>query len=323
MSEQPTSSHRVAIVGASTPQGTALREALARYGVSGSKVDLYGGDGGEAVISEYDGEARLIQDPELVEIVAHDVVYLCQRGALVRDVARTAGPGTLVIDMAGGLGQSASLADPDLEPAATRDLGGVLAVAHPLAAIIAELLRELDRCLGVERVEAVVLRPAADYGEAGLEELREQTVHLLNFAELPISVFGRQLAFNVLADDSGEEQKIVQDLEALLGWSDRRLALRLVTVPVFRGHCFQLHFRLRAESSVEEIGTVLGEGRMLQPPGADQPTTPLEVAAEIRIGLSNLSEDGLGGYWLWAVAGEATAAGADRAVRLAASLGGL
>lgn len=322
MSEQPASARRVAVVGASTPSGTALREALARFGLPGAQVNLYGSAGGEAVISEYDGEARLIQGPELAEIVAHDVVYLCESGTLARDVARAVGPDTLVIDVVGGLGKNANLADPDLEPSAARDLGGVLAVAHPLAAIFAELLRELDRRFGVERIEAVILRPAADYGEAGLEELREQTVRLLNFTELPTSVFGRQLAFNILADDSGEEQKIVQDLEGLLGWPDRRLTLRLVTVPVFHGHCFQVHLRLRADSSLEEVGAVLGQARMLQPPGADQPATPLDVATETRIGLSRLSEDGLGGYWLWAVAGEATAAGADRAVRLAVKLGG-
>ena len=48
--------------------------------------------------------------------------------------------------------------------------------------------------------------------------------------------------------------------------------------------------------------------------------TPLDVTDEMRTSLSELSEDGIGAYWLWAVAGETAARGAQRAVRLAATL---
>ena len=48
---------RAAVVGATTGDGTRLREALAESGVPGSRVDLYAPVGGEALISEYAGEA--------------------------------------------------------------------------------------------------------------------------------------------------------------------------------------------------------------------------------------------------------------------------
>ncbi len=59
---------------------------------------------------------------------------------------------------------------------------------------------------------------------------------------------------------------------------------------------------------------------LLRPQTADSPTTPLDVTQETRTGLSELSEDGTGAYWLWVVAGETAARGARRAVRLAAAL---
>ena len=67
---------RIAVVGAESTSGTLLRAALAESHVPGSRVNLYGLADGEAVISEYDGEARLIQDPNLREIVAHEVIFL-------------------------------------------------------------------------------------------------------------------------------------------------------------------------------------------------------------------------------------------------------
>ena len=61
---------RVALVGADTVDGSRVRGALARSRVSGSRVDLYGTTHGEVVLSEYAGEARLIQEPELYRQVA-------------------------------------------------------------------------------------------------------------------------------------------------------------------------------------------------------------------------------------------------------------
>ena len=56
---------RVAVVGAPTTAGSRLREALAKHGVPGDQVDLYGGTGGEVVISEY---AHPLLDEPLLRI---------------------------------------------------------------------------------------------------------------------------------------------------------------------------------------------------------------------------------------------------------------
>jgi hypothetical protein len=42
-------SARVAVVGAESPAGARLREALAELGIAGSRVDLFGVTGGEVV----------------------------------------------------------------------------------------------------------------------------------------------------------------------------------------------------------------------------------------------------------------------------------
>ena len=94
---------RIAVVGAESHSGGLLRAALAASKVPGSRVNLYGLAGDEAVISAYDGEARLIQDPNLPEIVAHDVVYLCEPGELAAQVIETAAPTCTVIDLIGCL----------------------------------------------------------------------------------------------------------------------------------------------------------------------------------------------------------------------------
>ena len=76
---------RVAVVGATTPQGTRLREALARRRVAGARVNLFGAEEGEAVISEYAGEARLVQQASPADVVEHEIIFLCEAGELARD----------------------------------------------------------------------------------------------------------------------------------------------------------------------------------------------------------------------------------------------
>jgi len=306
-------SPRVAVLGAPTEDGCRLCKALAEFGVSGKRVDLYGRASDEVVLGEYAGEARMIQAPDVDEIAGHDIVFVCEPGQVASAVLEAAGSETVLIDMLNCLAPEKRC----------------FAVPHPLTLVLAELLLPLERELGLSEVVAMVIRPAADYGHAGVEELREQTVRLLSFAEVPVSTFGRQLAFNIFPhgrptpDRPDLEPRIQGELTKLLGWSENHMTLRLITAPLFYGHCLQLRFRPARETALEGVRGVF-EGAGLLHGDTDQvPSTPLEVTGEVSLELSDISDDGLGGFWLWAVAGETGSRGAQQAVRLAAEVGGL
>jgi aspartate-semialdehyde dehydrogenase len=280
------------------------------------------------VISEYDGEARLVQEPEPSEVLAHDVIFLCESGGISGKLTGDGSPKPLVIDLVGGAPEKdpQPLIHMDFNPDAARDHDGRLSVPHPISILLAELLGPLDRELGVTEAVSVILRPAADFGEAGVEELREQTVRLLNFIEIPVATFGRQLAFNVIPQaeldcDSHElEQRISQDVARLLGWERRRLTLRLLAAPVFFGHCLQLRLRFREGASASRIETILKDRTISLPSASRGGSTPMDVSDQKRTSLYEIADDGLGGFWLMAVAGEAGGKGAEQAVRLADSL---
>jgi len=321
---------RVAVVGAEAREGCFLREILALRKLPGSRVNLYATCGSEAVISEYDGEARLIQESVPDEIADHDVVFLCERGELATKVAAACGPTTVVIDLVNGL-------PGDLRPRLVHtsiDSGnldtphGFYTVPHPLASITAELLHDLDRELAVREVVGLILRPAADHGEEGLEELRQQTANLLNFTEMPTEVFGGQLAFNVIGTPATSEtrplaERVAVESGSLLGWNDRRLTLSLVTVPVFHGH--SLRFRVRFEESVtpQRVREVASNARFIEAHEENPASTPVDVSANRRLVLHDVNSDGLGGVWLSAVAGGSGSRGAEDAIKLAERVVGL
>ena len=303
---------RVAVVGAGTPSGARIRAALAERGIPGERVDLYADTGGEVVLSEYDGEARLIQSSDPVEIVRSDVIFLCEGGDAARRVLDSAPQGALVLDLvAAGAPTRARLVE----------------VPQPLATLLTDILRPVQSRVGVRQATAVVIRPASDFGQAGLEELRDQTVRLLSFASTPQEVFGRQLAFNVIpqallaSEPPGLEERIAREVERAIGWPGPRLTVALLTAPLFYGHAVMLRLEPETATDAGALGELLRDATgLVGDRGSSEPAlTPLEAADRRGVDVTRVRPDGLGGFWVWAVAGEAEAVAAEQAVALAAS----
>ena len=315
---------KIALVGASTPEGSRVRKALEAARIPGAKVDLYGQSDGEVALGEYAGEARLIQQTAEGETDAHQVVLVCERGTAVEGWIDRAAADCTVIDVVGGLSgrARATLLHPERGPA--EPTGGFWTVPHPLSLVLYDLLRPVDRGPGIDEAVAVVLRPAADYGKAGVEELRQQTVHVLNFDEMPVETFGRQLAFNIVPDPAlscaipGLEQEIPTQVAQMLGWERERLTLRFLAAPLFYGHGVELRLRTPNGAELDEVRRALAESDLAPRQGGGPSIwTPLEVANERAIRVGDLSADGLGGFWIWAVAGRSGARAAEMAVDFA------
>lgn len=316
----------VAVVGAGTPCGALVREALAEQRVAGSRVRLFGTVEGDAVLSEYRGEARLIQAPDLEEIGRHEVIFVCEDSPAAAATIERRLPSALVVDLMGiGSAADGPLVHPSLNPEAARGPAGVLRAPHAIASLLAESLLPVERLAEIRSAAAVVLRPAADFGEPGLEELRDQTVGLLRFVEPPKSVFGgRQLAFNVIpeaglgeAAEAGLERRVASEVASLLGWPERRLTVSLVAAPVFHGHAASVRIVPGRPLPEAELRSALACGGPSRGGAAAPAVTPLDAAGERRTSVSEAWDDGIGGVWLWVIAGEAGPASAANAVRLA------
>ncbi len=313
---------RLAILGAETAVGARLREVLAEARVPGGRVELFATSPSQeagGLLSEYAGEARLIQQARLESLEGHAVVFVCARTPESERLAAGASEATLWLD----LDPLASAAPGALAPSAAdaqalRSGPRRLCVAHTLSLMLRELLEPVQRAVGLEEVTGVVLRPAADYGARALEELREQTLRLFRFEPYPTEVFGKALSFNVLPETCGivpadTGRRIAQELEVFLGWSEPRLSVTLLAVPVFHGHAAALHLRCPGRASVRDVERVLRDCGLDRPEGR----TPME-AAERETGLhAEVRPSETGGVWVWAVHGAAEGARLRLAWRLA------
>jgi len=312
----------IALVGAQSPIGQRIREALERRHVDGGRVHMFAADSsetaGEAQLSEYAGEPRLIQEPDPDAIACHPYVFLCGPGDATRRLASQPPPGRWVLDLChdrsgdrnvryGGL--------PGEDPGAP----GLLAMPHPLSTAITTLLEPLGDALAGLRWSGWCMRPAADFGQAGVDELREQTVRLLNFTSSPKDVFGHQLAFNVLPEPVVPEAG-ASVRARVRGDLSRRFPgvegdLQLSVAPVFFGHVLSLHLRFTsAEAAAAGIAAL------------DLPAEPPPQASPVELGIEDgaraawFTPSGSAAGWLWAVFGNLDAEVAARVLEDVESL---
>ena len=309
-----TAGGRIAVLGAASPAGAHLKAALADRGIPGGRVALFGLQREIAVLSEYDGEARLVQAADELDAAAYAAIFVCEVGHGVADLTRAATSGTLVVDMTGSIPGAVLKGAPGDSPEAR-----LVAVPHAVTLLLISLLAPIQRAIGVTRVSAFVLRPASDFGEGGLEELREQTVHLLRFEKTPTEIFGRQLAFNALPEHLfplGEEAastRVVYETRAILGTPDLPLALSQALVPVFFGHAVAVHVDLVHPGRAEALAAWR---EAFDVEIASDPDTGATLDAPEGSGILVSRVDEVTGSTLrvWALGSEAGAAAAARAI---------
>lgn len=322
---------RVAVLGAETPSGAWVRAALESAKVPGASVDLYGQTRGQAVLSEYGGEARLIQDPDPDDLASHAVVFVCEPGP-VADALRSSGQtDRLVVDLGGVVagGERARLAHVGL---ADRDVvpdAGVVEAPHAMTLGVARVLGPIAAGPGLRSATVVALRPAGDLGEAGVEELRRQTVHLLSFSEVSTEVFDRQLAFNcipqmlVREDIAGVDDLVAGQLDSLLDLAPGTSSFHSVFVPVFFGHGFQIRVETRDPVTPDSLAQCLDAARSVEFAADGAAATPVEVDGNDAARVAALGVDGSNGAWMWAALDGAGEAAGHQAVAIARQAGRL
>gem|GEM_PF-3333406 len=323
---------RIALVGAQASEGVRIKKVLEAMQVDGSRVDLFGSCDGEQSLSDYNGEARVIQEADRAAIERHGLIFLCEPDSFTERYLADPEKDTVALDLTGtgyrrgGL----DLAHDRFRPPAPAAAGGLWCVPDSLSLLLAEILQPLVEDAGLEEVTAFVLRPAADFGDSAVEELRKQTVQLLNFGSPPTECFHRQLAFNAVPDryvpaGGGEDRhrRIVRETAVLTRIDPGRLYLEMAVLPMFYGHGAMIRIRTDRDAAVDRLYEILDAQEGIQASSGDGGCTPMEVNGRGGTSVSLIRRAGnhRREFWLWAAADDADTRAAVQAIRLARRFG--
>jgi aspartate-semialdehyde dehydrogenase len=184
-------------------------------------------------------------------------------------------------------------------------------VAHPASVVLALLFIRLQRKHKIRRVNVTILEPASEHGRAGMDELHDQTVKLLSFQQLPMLVFGTQVAFN-LVPSYGEgsvptmaaiEERVLAHYRLIANGHAPIPSLMIVQAPVFHAHTFSIYVELESPASLEEFeGAITGEHVEITRSEQSEPSN-LNVAGQQSVQVASRRDpQNPAGFWVWAAA---------------------
>ena len=325
-----TDGFQMALFGATTLLGKAIRENLEKRSFPAQSMRLFDRTERQGTVAEFQGEAVLVTspDPDLLDRV--DIAFLC--GSPEDSQPYLGWPAEkefVAIDLS-----KASTGNPDI-PVIHYRLNRsrihlrerIIASPSPVSQALSTVLSPLQKALGIRSAVATVFPPASDRGDEGVDELFRQTVNILNFQEVPKEVFSRQLAFNLIphyspagvTDRTDPQITIARETVKILE-VDFPLQVGVVQAPVFHCHSMLLWVQLVNSATGEEVSRILGDQAdltVLGPGGG--PTTPVELVGNDRIHVQTLdpSSPGMDSCWLWMVSDSLRTGAALNAVRIA------
>jgi len=307
----------VAIVGGDSLLAREIRDLLEAEKPA-PRVQLISAAAEDATVLTADDEEAVVMLPlSAASLEGSTVAYLAGSAASSRRTLKLSpnAGGRLLIDLTGSLAEQpkARLRAPSAEPKATKPTDtAVQVIAHPGAIALTMLLTRLTAAAKVTASVVHVFEPASERGRRGIEELRKQTVSVLAFKKLDVTVFDTQLAFNLLArygDEAlepleGIEERLERDTATLLSaWTAIPMpSIRLVQAPVFHGHSMSIWVEFETNVDTKQLSRILtAAGIDVRP---DEPPSNANIAGQSGLSVGAIQADRTNprACWIWMVA---------------------
>jgi aspartate-semialdehyde dehydrogenase len=297
--ERLRKSPNVAIVGSTSLLGKELQDVLEARDFPLGRLVLLETEEYAGLLREFAGEIQITQ---VISPAAFDDIdiafFTCSPEIMRAYVESGARFPELTIDLTqAGLDGTVYL--DGISDTRTLKSRGYFVNPHPATIVIARTLSRLHNKYGLQSAAVTILQPASERGNAGVDELQEQTVSLLNFHQLTNKVFDGQLAFNILPEQEASERaenRIMEQLSGILGNAFPKPLITAAQMPVFHSHVYSMFVDLLATPTVADLATQLDRGLDLPSPVGVVGTDKIHVG-RIR---GDVNHAGAYSVWLFA-----------------------
>jgi aspartate-semialdehyde dehydrogenase len=310
---------RVAIVGAASLKGKEVKELLTERGFPAVDVRLLDDEESLGQLDAVGDEPSFVQSVVPEHLNGVDFAFFTAEQAFTAktwDMARRAGSEIIDLSYALESRPEVTIRAPWLE----QELGEghpvqlvstPVAIAHPVAVVLALLLVRLHKLHPIRHVNATVFEPASEHGRRGMDELHDQTVNLLSFQQLPTIVYGTQVAFNMVPGygETAEpaltmvEQRVLQHYKLISGGRAPVPSLMLLHAPVFHAHTFAIYVEMQSAVSAGDFEAALaGEHlEIIRSQAAEPSNLNASGQTQVQVAIRSDAQHDTG-FWIWAAA---------------------
>jgi aspartate-semialdehyde dehydrogenase len=291
-------STRIVIAGASSLLGAELKSLLEESRFAAADFRLVDEELSAGTLTEAAGEATVIQPVEADSFNRANIIFFTGSAPFTRtniELARRSG--AIVVDLSGE-----TLSEPStvawfsnldqLQLKSTAAVQKSFAVPSPAAIAAGSLSLALAK-FTPEHFTLVALQSASESGRKGIEELEQQTSHLLSFQSIGSPHFDTQVGFNLLdrfgpqsrENLASSRDRLRRELAAILGPSTKIPAVQLIQAPVFYGLAFTLAAKFASPTDTTQLSAAAkSAGFVINP---DSGPSNLSVAGESFIQLAS------------------------------------
>lgn len=263
-------SYRVAILGATGAVGTELLELLENRNFPVSDLTLLASPRSAGTTLSFRGEQLPVEAVSESSFKGVDVVLASAGASISRQWAKAAiDAGAVMIDNSSAfrMDPSVPLIVPEVNASAAANHQGLIANPNCTTILMAVAVYPLHQVLPIRRIVASTYQSASGAGARAMEEVKHQSIAILQGQDPKPEVLPYPLAFNLFPHNSKlgdngyceEEMKMVNETRKIFGHPDLRITATCVRVPVLRAHSEAINLEFDVPFSVEKARNLLSQ----------------------------------------------------------------
>jgi aspartate-semialdehyde dehydrogenase len=316
----PSKKLHLAIVGTESLRSKEIRNILDTKKFPVKNVEFYdpGVEEEYSKLTQFRGEPKVVHHLDDKSLYGSDIVFLVADAKVNLRFGKYAQEKKFhAIDLDGTFNKKK---DVPLVVAGVNDgiikkkIPDLIANPHPVTIILSHLFHLVMEEFGLSRTVSFILQPVSAFQDAGIDELVQQSVALLNGTSIPKKVFKDQIAFNLLSHTEKPnkdgfcslEKEIIYELRRVFEDRSFPLTLSLVQAPVFHSYSIMSFLELRRRADLQGMENLFKQSQFFKshPLEPSCPVSALSVAGkeEIFVGLIKKDRSFSRGFWVWTVA---------------------
>jgi aspartate-semialdehyde dehydrogenase len=324
----------VAVVGATGTVGGQMIECLEERNFPVGKIKYLASSRSAGQILEFKGKPVVVEELTRDSFAGIDIALFPAGSSLSEEFCPAAtGSGAVCIDTSSAwrMDPLVPLVVPEVNAHAIAQYTGKGIIASPSSSTIQLVvaLKPLHDYGGVKRIVVSTYQSVSGTGKKAIEELRTQTIDLMNGRPAKSKIYSHRIAFNCLpyTDSFGpngytkEETQMAAEIRKILA-ADIRTTATAVRVPVFYGLCEAVNIE-----TVKKITVAKARELLVAAPGLKLTDDvmnnvyplPSDAAGQDLTWVGRIREDESieNGLNLWVVADNIRKGGATNAVQIA------